>query len=372
MKNRLIITVILISFFFVGWGSVGHRIINRNFILSNHPELNFLSFWADSLAAHGSDADNRKSIDPTEENKHYIDIDNYPNFLSTRRIIQDWDSVIAVYGQAFVMDQGILPWAILASVDSLTRQFQRKDWQKAMLTAADIGHYVGDGHMPLHITRNYNGQYTGQSGVHSRYESTMIGRYSNEIIYTGDSCQYIDDLPNFVFGFLYSNYNFVDSVLLYDIQAKNEAGGSYNNIYYLQYWQKSKNFTIMLFRNTSNILARIIYTAWVNAGKPTMTTSVEKDDMARKGLSLNVYPNPFTTNLNIRYSLPRKYEGKIKIELFDITGKELSKIYEGEPSAPDNEMTFTPKDRSITTGVYILRYSAGNTSISKKILHIKQ
>lgn len=56
-----------------------------------------------------------------------------------------------------------LPWAILIAVDSLTNQFRRRDWQKAMLTAADVGHYVSDGHMPLHLARNYDGQINNQT-----------------------------------------------------------------------------------------------------------------------------------------------------------------------------------------------------------------
>jgi hypothetical protein len=40
--------------------------------------------------------------------------------------------------------------------------------------AADIGHYVADMHQPLHLTRNYNGQLTGNYGIHARYEGQMI------------------------------------------------------------------------------------------------------------------------------------------------------------------------------------------------------
>jgi hypothetical protein len=44
--------------------------------------MSFWASWSDSLAAHGSDADYRKSSDPDEAPKHYIDIDNYPEFIS--------------------------------------------------------------------------------------------------------------------------------------------------------------------------------------------------------------------------------------------------------------------------------------------------
>ncbi len=126
------------------------------------------------LGDHASDADYRKSSDPSESPKHYIDIDSYQSFIDSGHIIQDYDSIVSVYGLSKVIDIGILPWAIINTTDSLQAAFEKEDYNKAVLIAADLGHYVGDAHMPLHITKNYNGQYTNQYGVHSRYETDMI------------------------------------------------------------------------------------------------------------------------------------------------------------------------------------------------------
>lgn len=152
-QKKLYVLVILCSWIFISWGDVGHRIINKKIVLSFPPEINFLIFWADSLAVHGSDADYRKSSDPGEANKHYIDIDNYPEFIASGQISQDFDSLVAIHGYDFVIQQGILSWAILETIDSLQAAFENNRWHKAMLFAADLGHYVGDAHTPLHITR---------------------------------------------------------------------------------------------------------------------------------------------------------------------------------------------------------------------------
>jgi hypothetical protein len=77
--------------------------MNRNATLSFPVEIEFLFYWADGLAEHGSDADSRKGSDPSESNKHYIDIDNFPEFISAGRIAQDFDSLIAIHGYDFVM-----------------------------------------------------------------------------------------------------------------------------------------------------------------------------------------------------------------------------------------------------------------------------
>ena len=267
LKNKILLFLIpIIILSFLGWGSIGHSIINYNTILTALPEMNFFEYWADSLAAHGSDADDRKSIDPDEAPKHYIDIDNYPEFISTGTIPQNFDSLVAIHGYQFVIDQGILPWAILHSADSLQAAFENNNLRKAMLLAADLGHYIADSHMPLHITRNYNGQYTGQYGVHSRYESGLIQRFQNQIIYEGDSLQYIDNLPGYIFNMIYDNYIYVDSVLYADATAKTFAGNTTSTAYYNKFWELSKNFTIELFRKASYRLTCVIYTTWINAG----------------------------------------------------------------------------------------------------------
>jgi hypothetical protein len=82
-QKKLYILVILCSSIFISWGNVAHRIMNRNATLSFPAEIDFLLCWADGLADHASDADIRKGSDPSEANKHYIDIDNFPEFIST-------------------------------------------------------------------------------------------------------------------------------------------------------------------------------------------------------------------------------------------------------------------------------------------------
>jgi hypothetical protein len=36
-----------------------------------------------------------------------------------------------------------------------------------------LGHYIGDAHVPLHTTSNYNGQKTNQHGIHGLWESRI-------------------------------------------------------------------------------------------------------------------------------------------------------------------------------------------------------
>ena len=262
-------SLILLCLILASWGSKGHRKISQNMAASLPAQLNFLSpSWTNFVAAHASDADYRKDQDPDESPRHYIDIDNYPEFVQTGRIPQTFDSIVAKYGLTHVIDQGILPYTTIITFDSLKNCFQRRDWNRSELFAADLGHYVGDGHMPLHITRNYNGQMTGQTGVHSRYETSMISRFETQIVYTPGQAHVIEDISGYIFSYLYENYKYVDSVLLADTYATSIAGGTGSDAYYQALWAKSSGFTIHLMKNGSTALADLIYTAWVQAGSP--------------------------------------------------------------------------------------------------------
>ena len=320
--------ILLSSFFLLSWGYNGHYKISLESSKSFNQEMNQFMDWSTTLAAHASDADDRKDTDPYEGPRHYIDIDNYPGFLENGRIPQTYDSVVALYGIDFVQDQGILPWATVTTYDSLVECFLRRDWYKAVLFASDLGHYVADGYMPLHITVNYNGQNSGNNGIHSRYESSMINTFLGQMSYSGDSVSFVEDVNSYVFQYLYSNYSYVDSVLMADDYAQQVAGNTSSYLYKETLWNRTKGFTTMLYANASNTLAEMIYSAWVEAGKPSMNSSGMSDALFENtAILLQNYPNPFfgTTRLEIYLAT----DSQIKLEVMDITGKSISLLANG-------------------------------------------
>ena len=111
MRKFTLPVICVFAFLFLGWGYVGHHIINYNTVLSALPEMEFFNtyMWADSLSAHASDADDRKSWDPNEAPKHYIDIDNYPEFIATGTIPQDFDSLVHITWFKFRYGSGYSP-----------------------------------------------------------------------------------------------------------------------------------------------------------------------------------------------------------------------------------------------------------------------
>ncbi len=363
-KRNLICLVFFSLLFIYGWGASGHKVINRRSTFSLPPSMSFLN-WADSLAAHASDADIRKSTDPNESPRHYIDIDDYPEFIATGRIPQDLDSLIAIHGAGFVYDKGILPFSIMATVDSIKNYFQQQNYHKAMLHAADLGHYVGDGHNPLHITRNYDGQYTNQNGVHSRYETQLINRDSVNIIYNFHDAVYVSDINRYVFDFLYHNYAYVDSVLKCDSIARAMAG-SYNTTYYQIYWQLAGNFTNLLFNNASHFISDLVYTAWVNSGSATSVIQTETNIPENYYLRQN-YPNPFNpaTHLNFGISKP----GFVTLNIYDILGNEVATIINEQLQPGSYEVVWNAEN--YPSGTYFYKLSTVGFSDTRRMALIK-
>jgi hypothetical protein len=368
LNRRFVHAIIFITaFVFFGWGYVGHKIINYNTILSALPEMEFFETWADSLKAHASDADDRKSWDPNEAPKHYIDIDNYPEFIQTGTIPQNFDSIVAIHGYTFVIDQGILPWAILNTADSIRAAFEINDMHKAMLLSADLGHYIADSHMPLHITRNYNGQYTGQIGVHSRYESTLISNYQSQIVYGGDSLQYIQNLPDFIFNMIYENYQYVDSVLYADAAAEAFAGNHNSTTYYNKFWELAKNFTIGLFQKASYRIACVIYTEWINSGNATSNRS-ENNKLLISDFNLSQnYPNPFNPITTISWYIPVK--SHVTLKIYDVLGKEIATLVNEEKSAGNYQFEFDASQ--LSSGTYFYTLHAGDFIQTNKMVLLK-
>ena len=266
--------MIALLFLLCSWGDKGHQKINSTSPQFFPSGLNNYKGWSEILSAHGSDADNRKRTDHTEGIKHYIDIDGYDDFINAHRIVEGKDEAINKYGQDFIKKNGTLPWVTDSTYHVLVSQFKAKEWSKVLLTSADLGHYVGDGFMPLHLTINYDGKLTGQTGIHSRYESKMISLYFDSITVKHSRLHKVKDVSRYVFDYMYNNYQYKDSLLNADTYAFEKANHEYNGIYYQTLWVKTKDFTTKMINGASKSIAELIKKAWIEAGRPAVPSTI--------------------------------------------------------------------------------------------------
>ncbi|MHB8580108.1 MAG: S1/P1 nuclease [Ignavibacteriaceae bacterium] len=273
-KNRaikyIILLIIISAQTIFPWGAEGHKMINKMAVDYFPSEMKAFQQWQDYLSEHAPDPDTRKEFDKKEAPKHFIDIDFYKEFLAGK-MIENEDSLIAEYGKTEVIKIGILPWASLETFKELTKAFKGHNKVEAQKLAADLGHYVADGHQPMHTVLNYNGQFTDQKGVHARYEITMVDKHLKEL---EDSFQpvpapYIKDPLNFIFNYI-SNSNSVCGILFEgDYFAFKESGSRSSDEYYRLMWLRTGYITEVQFNSAAEDFASLVYTAWENAGKPS-------------------------------------------------------------------------------------------------------
>lgn len=129
------------------------------------PMFGFYKHHIDFITEHAVDPDKRRYAVEGEAARHFIDLDRYgENPFDS--IPKKWKDAVAKFGEDSLMAHGIVPWQIERSYYQLTKAFREHNLEKILKYSAEIGHYIGDAHVPLHCTQNYNGQLTDQHGIH--------------------------------------------------------------------------------------------------------------------------------------------------------------------------------------------------------------
>ncbi|HUL45162.1 MAG TPA: T9SS type A sorting domain-containing protein [Bacteroidota bacterium] len=364
----ILVTVVMVY----AWGATGHRIINLKAVMHLPSAMSALKADSIFLETHASDADNRKVSGDTsfyaESPRHFLDIDAYPNYLSMPR---DLNTLISLYGWQTVKQSGTLPWTTVWYVDSLGQQLARGDSATALQTMADLGHYVADAHQPLHCTENYDGQFTGNNGVHSRYETTMINAYQALLTVHPDSIHYVSDVLDFVFDYIYVSNSYVDSILAGDTYAKVTSGwngsGSIPSAYTAALWSKTGVLTQQIFQKATVDLACLWYTSWVNSQSIAGVGNHPGWTLPRAMRLEQNYPNPFNPATTIRFSLDQS--ATVTLRVYDSRGEELATLMNGRLPAGSHEVVWDGS--RCASGVYFVRLSAGVFSQTEKVVLLK-
>lgn len=79
------------------------------------------------------------------------------------------------------------------------------------------------------------------------------------------------------------------------------------------------------------------------------------------------YPNPFNPMTTIRYDLPK--DSKVRLVIYDITGREVKTLVNKEQKAGKYEVKFNGS--SLASGVYVYRLQAGEYFKVQKMSLIK-
>jgi hypothetical protein len=79
------------------------------------------------------------------------------------------------------------------------------------------------------------------------------------------------------------------------------------------------------------------------------------------------YPNPFNNSTVISLNLPEA--GMVKIEIFDILGKQVNTLFDGYMNAGINEVTWN--GANVSSGVYLYKVTSGDRTATRRMTMVK-
>ena len=299
MKARkvLIVTMIIILTasavsFVEGWGFWGHRRINRMAVFVLPSDLmGFYKNYIEYVTDHAPDPDKRRNVIKEEAPRHYIDVDHY-GLHPFDSVPEKWEDAVKKFTEDTLQAYGINPWHIQVMLRRLTIAFQDKNVDKILKISADIGHYIGDAHVPLHTTENYNGQLTNQKGIHGFWESRLPEMYGENYDYFVGKARYFEDPLHETWKIIRASNSSVDSVLQMERDLNKsfptdlkysyeQRGGAMMQVYSAEYSAAYNKMLIGMVERRLRAavigVASFWYTAWVNAGQPNLNQVMTKE-----------------------------------------------------------------------------------------------
>lgn len=260
--------VVLLQFSLLGWGAEGHKVVNKKAMESLPAEMRDFKAWTDYIVEHSADPDKRRKYDEAEAPRHFINLDYYNEFIHGK-MIRDKNVLIETYSDSLVTEIGILPWHSIFIYNEIVDAFKQKNSSKAMALISDFGHYIADAHNPLHTVLNYDGQRTNQKGIHRRYESQMFVRNINEVAENlkMHNPVLIANTADFIWNYTMASNLSQCIIFTADTEAA-KIDNKFGDEYFRLLWLKTKHFTFQQMNNAVFAFSSLVYSAWVEAGKP--------------------------------------------------------------------------------------------------------
>lgn len=287
VKPLLIPVLLMILIIGSGWGFLIHRTIHQLAIYElPDPVRPFFYKHMENLVNNAIRPDIRRNDDSTEASKHFIDFEMYGEGAA-HKMPMNWQKAIQQYAKDSLLKYGYVPYHIIYMQGKLTEAFKMKNKDSILFYAADLGHYIGDAHVPLHTTVNYDGQLTNQKGLHSLWESMIpeieIGNYQ---LYSSHKAIYLKDPATAIWKVVRTSYDMVPEVLAkekevskafteeqkYRVQIRRgRESKSYTSAFAKAYAASLKTSINDRLLQAADMIADFWYTAWVDAGKPDLT-----------------------------------------------------------------------------------------------------
>lgn len=267
-----------------GWGFFAHQKINRLavFILPP-PMIGFYKKNINYLSEASVNPDRRRYAVADEAPRHYIDLDDYGD-SAAYTLPRYWNQAEEKIGIDSLLAHGIVPWHIAKMYDQLKDAFLLRDPRKILRISAELGHYIADANVPLHTTSNYDGQKTGQAGIHALWESRLPELHFIEYDFFVGKAEHVQNIQMAAWAAIARSNAAVDSVLRFEkelsekmtskkfsFETKGKQTIKMVSVEYSKaYHQLLSGMVERQFRASVKMVGDVWYSAWVDAGQPDL------------------------------------------------------------------------------------------------------
>jgi hypothetical protein len=259
------------------WGFAGHRYIMSRAIDLLPPDLKpFFEHYRNEIVIRVVDPDLWRNVGWEDDPNHFVnfgakEFGAYP-FTDLPR---EYGAALEKFGAATLKRDGLLPWREAEEFGNLRRGFEGFT-RNAAYAAGDVvlfvavaSHYMQDAHQPLHASNNYDGQLTGNNGVHARFERDLIERFQSRLTVVPAPPSPIHNVRDAAFDALLASYQLVDPILRADTEAV--AGkDAYDDDYFEKFFVKVRPVLEKRLADAITATASLIVGAWEQAGRPVL------------------------------------------------------------------------------------------------------
>jgi hypothetical protein len=283
MKTRALVVALAFAASLVpadasAWGFVGHRYIMGRAIELLPPGLKtFFDHYRDEIVIRAIDPDLWRNVGWEDDPNHFLDFGvreygDYP-FAALPR---DHDQAVEKFGMATVRRNGTLPWRVQEMFGNLRRAFEGFKRgslygpSDVVMFSAVLGHYIQDAHQPLHATNNHDGQLTGNTGLHARFERDLIEKFQSRLNVTPAKPVAITNARDCAFDALLASYQAVNGIVRADTDAV-KGKDEYDADYFDKFMAGVQPVLERRLADAITATAGVIIGAWEAAGKPALT-----------------------------------------------------------------------------------------------------
>ena len=266
------------------WGFFAHKKINRLAVYTLPPEM--IGFYKKNIEFLTEEAvapDRRRYAIKDEAPRHFIDLDEFGD-SAVYKLPRTWAQALGRYGEDSLMERGVVPWQIVRAYNRLKDAMLLYDPEKILRSSADLGHYVADANVPLHTTSNYDGQLTGQPGLHAFWESRLPELFFPEYGFFVGKAAYIDNVQGYAWEAVGRAHLALDSVLRFE----KRIGGKWGNKKYGFETRGRQTVKVVSYpyaqayhlalggmverqmRRSVKMTGDLWYSAWVDSGQPDL------------------------------------------------------------------------------------------------------